>query len=213
MLSAVETWPFAIAALLLLLIAAVEIIAVVVGASLSEWLHHSVADLDTDALNGTQGSFDKLLGWLHVGKAPVLVLLVLALASFSLLGFGLNLAAQHLFSVWVTPFVSIPLAFVATLPLVHVLGASLCRIVPHDQTYAVSFDSLIGRVATIVNGTARPGYPAQARVSNEHGQALYVMVEPETAGVTFEIGDPVLLNRRIAGNRFKGTISPWLDSA
>ena len=36
--------------------------------------------------------------------------------------------------------------------------------------------------AAVGNGTARPGYPAQAKVANEHGQNLYVSVEPEAEG-------------------------------
>ena len=79
-----------------------------------------------------------------------------------------------------------PAAFFATLPIVRILGAGLARLIPQDQTYAVSFDSLVGRIATIVTGTARQGYPAQAKVPNEHGQTLYVMVEPDTEGMTFQ---------------------------
>ena len=75
----------------------------------------------------------------------------------------------------------------------------------------MSFESLIGRVATIVSGTARPGYPAQARVMNEHGQNLYVMVEPETDGVTFGSGEQILLKKQISGSRFAGVVNPWPD--
>ena len=83
--------------------------------------------------------------------------------------------------------------------------------IPQDQTFAVSFDSLVGRVATIVTGTARTGYPAQARVANEHGQNIYVMVEPETEGVTFGVGEQILLKKQISGSRFAGVVNPWPD--
>ena len=95
---------------------------------------------------------------------------MLFLAGFALTGFALNMVAHRFFGVWVPPIISVPAAFFATLPIVRILGAGLARLIPQDQTYAVSFDSLVGRVATIVSGTARPGYPAQARVPNEHGQ-------------------------------------------
>ena len=40
---------------------------------------------------------------------------------------------------------------------------------------------------------------------------LYVMVEPEAEGMTFQSGERVLLYKRIAGNRFSGAVSPWPD--
>ncbi|MGH8239610.1 MAG: YqiJ family protein [Steroidobacteraceae bacterium] len=207
MLFAAETWPFTAATFLMLLIAIVEGVAMVVGATLSGMLQHHLPD----PWDNLHGPFDKLLGWLHVGRVPFLVLLVLFLAGFALTGFALNMVAHRFIGVWVPPIVSVPAACFATLPIVRILGAGLARLIPQDQTYAVSFDSLVGRVATIVGGTARPGYPAQARVPNEHGQTLYVMVEPDAEGMTFEGGERVLLTKRIAGSRFAAAINPWPD--
>jgi hypothetical protein len=206
-LFAPETWPFTVATFLLLLIAIVEGIAMVVGSSLSQSLQHLLPDPGDVHV----GIFDTLLGWLSFGRVPVLVLIVLLLASFALAGFGLNLIVHQLFGFWVpTPIAAIAALLIA-LPTVRFAGAGLARIIPQDQTYAVSFDSLVGRVATIVGGTARVGYPAQAKVPNEHGQTLYVMVEPETEGVTFQSGERVLLNKQISGNRFAGAVNPWPD--
>jgi hypothetical protein len=199
-LFAPETWPFTVATFLLLLIAIVEGIAMVLGSSLSQPLQHLLPDPGDVHV----GLFDKLLGWLSFGRVPALVLMVLFLASFALTGFALNLVVRQLFGFWVPPLISSIAAFL-------IAGAGLARVIPKDQTYAVSFDSLVGRVATIVNGTARPGYPAQAKVANEHGQMLYVMVEPEAEGMTFQSGERVLLNKRLAGNRFAGAVNPWPD--
>lgn len=207
MLLAAETWPFTVATFLMLLIAIVEGIAMVAGANLSEWLQHVLPD----PWDSVHGPFDKLLGWLHVGRVPVLVLLVLFLAGFALTGFALNIVAHRMLGAWVIPLISVPLAFFATLPMVRTLGAGIARLIPQDQTYAVSFESLIGRVATVVIGTARQGYPAQAKVSNEHGQSIYVMVEPDTDGITFQGGERILLTKQIAGSRFAGVVNPWPD--
>ena len=191
----------------MLLIAIVEGVAMVAGATLSGMLQHHLPD----PWDNLHGPFDKLLGWLYVGRVPFLVLLVLFLAGFALTGFALNMVAHRFIGAWVSPIISVPAAFFATLPIVRILGAGLARLIPQDQTYAVSFDSLVGRVATIVGGTARPGYPAQARVPNEHGQTLYVMVEPDAEGMTFESGERVLLTKRIAGSRFAAAVNPWPD--
>jgi hypothetical protein len=46
---------------------------------------------------------------------------------------------------------------------------------------------------------------------NEHGQTLYVMVEPDTEGMQFQGGERVLLTKQIAGSRFSAGINPWPD--
>lgn len=205
--TAAQTWPFTVATLLLLLIAIVEGIALCVGGSFSTWLEQFAPDPP----DGVHGIFNEALGWLQLGRVPVLVLMVLFLAGFAITGFAANMVTQRIFGFWLTPLISVPFAIFTTLPLVRMLGSSLARIIPRDQTYAVSFDSLVGRVATIVTGTARHGYPAQARVDNEHGQALYVMVEPDLEGESFDSGAQVLLVKQLAGSRFACILNPRPD--
>jgi hypothetical protein len=202
---AAQTWPFAVATLLVLMITAVEGIALLIGGNVSSWLDHLVNPAD-----GLHDGFDKALGWLHVGRVPALVLLVTFLAAFALTGFALNMVVHRLFAIWVPTLIAVPIAFITALPLVRILGAGLARVIPADETFAVTLDSLVGRVATILGGTARPGYPAQAKVTNQHGQTLYVMVEPDGAG-TFESGASVLLVRQISGSRFAGIANPRPD--
>jgi hypothetical protein len=206
-LFAPDTWPFTAATLLMLLIAIVEGIAMMVGGNVSESLQEWLPDPWDDV----HGPFDKLLGWLYVGRVPLLVLLVLFLAGFAITGFALNMIVHRVTGAWVPLILSVPAAFFATLPIVRIFGAGLARLIPHDQTFAVSFDTLVGRIGTIVNGTARQGYPAQAKVPNEHGQALYVMVEPEAEGMTFQSGERVLLTKQISGSRFAAVVNPWPD--
>src|SRR3954451_6827115 len=105
----------------MLLIAIVEGLAMVVGASISETLHHALPD----SWDGTHGSFDKMLGWLYVGRVPMLVLIVLFLASFALAGFALNMVVHRFVGIWVPPLFAVPLAFIATLPIVRILGAGV----------------------------------------------------------------------------------------
>jgi hypothetical protein len=206
-LFAPDTWPFTAATLLMLLIAIVEGIAMMVGGNVSESLQEWLPDPWDDV----HGPFDKLLGWLYVGRVPLLVLLVLFLAGFAITGFALNMIVHRVTGAWVPLILSVPAAFFATLPIVRIFGAGLARLIPHDQTFAVSFDTLVGRIGTIVTGTARQGYPAQAKVPNEHGQALYVMVEPEAEGMTFQSGERVLLTKQISGSRFAAVVNPWPD--
>jgi hypothetical protein len=206
-LSAVETWPFVVATLLLLLITAAEGLALLVGVSLFHWLDHWLPNISS----AEHGALDKGLGWLHVGRVPALALLVLFLAAFAMTGFALNMVAHRLFGLWAPAWLAVPIAVITGLPIVRILGAGVARLVPSDESFAVSLDSLVGRVATVLGGTARNGYPAEAKVLNQHGQTLYVMVEPDAAEAIFEAGASVLLVRQISGTRFSGIANPRPD--
>jgi hypothetical protein len=48
----------------------------------------------------------------------------------------------------------------------------------------------------VLEGTARRGYPARAKVIDQHGQAHYVMVEPHDDGDTVAQGETGLLVRQ-----------------
>ena len=207
LLSAAEVWPFVVATLVMLLITALEGVALLVGVSAFHWLDH----LLPSGTGAGHGGFDKGLGWLHIGRVPILALLVLFLAAFALLGFAANLVVHHLFGLWLPVWLSMPLALLSALPIVRMLGAGLARLIPADESFAVSLDSLVGRVATVLRGTARHDYPAEAKVSTQHGQTLYIMVEPDLEGETFEAGTSVLLVRQIAGSRFAGITNPRPD--
>ena len=57
------------------------------------------------------------------------------------------------------------------------------------------------RRGTILEGTARRGQPARAKVVDQHGQAHYVMVEPHNDSDVVAPGETALLVRR-AGPTF-----------
>jgi hypothetical protein len=209
-----ETWPFAVASLLILSIAVIEGIALLIGTTATGWLdsllHHS-PDGFLDHSPDAPESPDSWLGWLHLGKVPLLVLVVLFLALFALIGFALDLVAAGVFGAMIPPLIAAPVAAVAALPLMRVCAGGIAHLIPSDQTYAVSLDTLVGRVAVIVSGTARLGYPAQGKVTSEHGQVHYVMVEPDVAEVTFAQNDAVLLVKRLTPTRFQAIRNPRPD--
>ncbi|HEX8061881.1 MAG TPA: YqiJ family protein [Allosphingosinicella sp.] len=175
--------PFSVALLLMLMIGAVE--AFGLGASAVHLDVH--ADID--------GGGD-LLGWLGIGRVPLLMLIVVFLALFGLSGLAIQQFAGPLPS-----WIAVPAAAAAALPLTGFGARGLARIMPGDETTAVSLDSLVGRRGTITIGTARRGSPAQARVADIHGQPHYVMVEPYDDDHAIGEGETVRLDRR-EGNIF-----------
>lgn len=195
-----ESAPFVVAIAVVVLLGVVELVALLLGGTAWGWLDHA---FDGDGPDG-------FLGWLHVGRAPFLALLVIFLTAFAVVGLALNLVATHLVHVGVPRLISIPLAVALAIPAVRMLGGRVARLVPRDETYAVSHAELVGRIATMLgNGSA--GRPAQAKVPDGKGHTLYVMVEPDDTVPALSTGDPVLLVRQIAGTRFTGIPNPHPD--
>lgn len=133
--------------------------------------------LDADAADGADGGLGAALDWLNAGRLPLLVLLILYLALFAVAGFGIQLAAATLVGLLPWP-VAAGGAAAAALALTRQTSRPLARILPLDETTAVDIDSLVGRRARIVLGTARAGHAARAEVTDAHGQRHFVMVEP-----------------------------------
>lgn len=196
-----ELWPFVLATGLMIALAAAEAAALLIGFTAMPWHDGAMAD-------PPDGFFGDALGWLHFGKVPLLVILIMFLTTFAVAGFITQFVARGVIGAFVPWPPAAALALVAAVFGVRFGGGAIGRIIPRDETSAVSDASLVGRVGTIVIGTARAGKPAQARVRDERGASHYVMVEPEEADQVFDAGTSVLLVRHVSGRRFQAIHNP-----
>lgn len=198
-----QNMPFTISLVLMLAMAILEGVTTLIGAGFSDLLDSILPDMDVDvdvdldadldADFHTPGLFTKLLGWLKVGEVPILMLVIVFLTSFGLIGlFCQSMSVRFLGHMLPGALASIP-SFFATLPVVRMCGGVLARIIPKDETESVSEESFVGRVAVITLGQAECGKAAQARLNDEHGQAHYIMVEPDLPDACFEQGSVVLI--------------------
>ncbi|MDO9483517.1 MAG: YqiJ family protein [Hydrogenophaga sp.] len=194
-----ETWPFGSALLLMLALFIMEGAGLLFAASPSSWLDGLVPDLP-DSLEGP-------LAWLHVGKVPFLILLGIFLAGFSMSGYAIQAFSSALFGQLMPAWLAAVPAMLGGMSLVRGLGGLLARLVPSDETSAVSEMSLIGRAGLVVQGTARQGSAAQMKLRDMHGRTHYVLVEPDLPGETFEEGVSVLLVKK-NGARYMGIRNP-----
>lgn len=186
--------PFVAALVLMLLIGAVEALGLGGGLALGEGLDGLDGDVNVET--------PSLLSWINVGRLPLLMLIVVFLFGFGMTGLiGQRIVAALLGqpAAW---FLAAPAALAAALPTTRVFGRWVSRVLPRDETTAVSRDSLVGRVAVIVTGEARRASSAQARVRDTHGQVHYVMVEPDDAQDVFAQGSSVILVRHAGAKYF-----------
>lgn len=210
LLGSPECFPFTVALTVMVIIGAVEGASTLLGLSASAGLESILPDVDLPDLDpGIDADIDapgdmlsQTLSWLRVGRVPVLILLILFLAAFGASGVVLQALLRSL-TGWLAPgwLAAVP-AFLVAVPVMRGLADLTARVLPQDETSAVSRRTFIGRVAEIVLGTAKTGEPAQARVRDGLGRTHYVMVEPDVNGEEFHAGDAVLLVRA-DGPRFR----------
>lgn len=201
--------PFLIALALMLAIGALEVMALVIGASVFEHVDDFfTAHFDVGA---SEGLIAQSLGWLHIGRAPMLVLIVLFLGGFAVIG----LVGQWLFSsilgLQLPTVLAMIGSFMLTLPFVRTTGGLIARHVPRIETSAVSEDSFVGRVAVITGAAATFGAPTEAKLTDEHGQSHYILVEPDEENTTLEKSEAVLVVARVSGTRFRAIPNPRPD--
>ncbi|MDR1164067.1 MAG: YqiJ family protein [Candidatus Accumulibacter sp.] len=165
--------------------------------------------IDADAaLDGTQQGASVLLAWFHVGRVPFLMLLILFLFAFGASGFVIQAFARRVSGDFLPSGLAACGAFLAAIPTLRAGGFVLLKILPQDESQAVSLDSLVGRAGIIVLGTARVGVAAQARVRDEYGRFHYILVEPDDEKCSFGANTEILLVKRVGGMKFQAIKNP-----
>ncbi|MBN9669673.1 YqiJ family protein [Roseibium aggregatum] len=160
-----------------------------------------VASTTTGASAAGQGVFSQMLAWLCFGRVPALIILVIFFTGFGLAGYVLQSLVQSV-SGWLLPgVVASAAAFAGALPLTRVTALGLSKVMPKEESDAVSRATFVGKPALIVQGHARKGLPAQARLKDARGQSHYVFVEPDIEDEVLEQGTEVIIVRQ-AGAHF-----------
>ncbi|SEM99426.1 Protein of unknown function [Sphingomonas gellani] len=156
-------------------------------------------DLDGDVGGDMHGG---VLDWLGLGgELPILIWLTSLLGCFTVAGVAIQQVAEG----WRAAPLAWPLATAGALLVGGLLNTfaarMLARIIPGFETSVISSDDLLRQRATVLEGTARRGAPARAKVVDRHGQAHVIMVEPHDDRDAIASGSTVLIVRR-DGARF-----------
>lgn len=209
-LFASDNAPFMFACAVLVLLLVLQLISLVLGFGVETPLDMAIPDLDLDPginvdlpteIHVDGGNLEAVSGplraltWLGLGRVPVVLLIGLYLTFFAAVGFTLQgvvysfTGQRYLLPFWIA---WVP-ALAATVPLARYASIGIARIMPREETTAVSTRTFIGRVAIIITGTARSGSPAEAKLHDEHGQVHYLLVEPDVQSEEFTQGTDVLI--------------------
>lgn len=177
--------PFVVAGITVLVLAVLEVLAVVLGWTVSDVIDSLLPGVDIEA-----GDAPGVLSWLGFGKAPFLVVLIVILACFAITG----ILIQHILLTWtgttLWPALAVILALAITLPSASFLSGVLARLIPADETSGIHRDHLVGCHGHIAQGVASHDRPAEAQVTGPKGLRHWIMVRAER-GESLSPGTPI----------------------
>lgn len=161
------TYPFAIAALILIGLVAIELVAMLIGMSATGLVDHGLPGhaVEGHAEHGLLGAW---MSWLNAGGVPLLVLIMIWLACFAIAGFAIQGIAQAVFAMLPTLIASLG-ALALAAPATRTLSRWTAKIFPREETSVVSQADFIGLTGTVVLGPLDQGKPGRVRVKDRHG--------------------------------------------
>jgi len=187
--------PFIIAGLVMTGLVVIETVSLVAGFSLSHFVDQG---LDPEAFGGYHadagetGFVGGLMGWVNAGRVPLLIFIITWLAAFAAAGFMVQSLAIGL--VAPLPVLAASLvAFCAAAPATRFMTRLVSRIVPRDETYAVSNDELVGRVAEVTLGPLDQGPAGRVKVRDPHGNWHFLMAKAVEGHDPIPVGAQALL--------------------
>ncbi len=187
--------PFTIAGLVMAGLVLIETLSLVAGLSLSQVIDQGF-DLDTHnghhADLGENGLLGGVMGWVNAGRVPVLILLIAWLAAFAAAGFVIQTLAMSLWAALPT-LAAGPAAFLLAAPATRFTTRLVSRIIPREETYAVSDDDLVGRIAEVTLGPLDQGPAGRVKVRDPHGNWHFLMAKATEGQAPVPVGAQVLL--------------------
>ena len=163
---------------------------VMLGIGLIEAIGLGLGHLDVDAEGG-------VLDWLGFGSdIPILIWLTSLLGCFTIAGVAIQQIATALTGAPMHVGLAGGGALLAGGALNTLVANGLVRVMPGFETTAISTDELIRLRGTILDGNARRGTPARAKVVDRYGQAHFIMVEPHQDSDVIPAGATALIVRR-----------------
>lgn len=188
-----EMWIYNASMSIVVALLVAEFLALMVGGS----LNHTV-DLDAD--------LEASLDWLHLGKIPLIVFLIVLLSSFSFVGYGISFLAKALGFSALSPWISAPIALVTSLPIVSVAGRALAKFMPGFESDAITNNDLLGKIGVITVGECRKDLAAEVRITMEDKRSSYarvVLTDPDAVATK---GQELVLVRHVSGNLYEAVV-------
>lgn len=135
------------------------------------------------------------LGWLGLGKMPMLIWLATLFMSFGVAGVALQGLVTTLTGSPLNVLLAVIPCGAAAIWFTGQFGALFAQLLPKTETQSVSARQLGRRKGTVTQGTAARGTPAEVRVTDRYGNTHYLRAEPMHDADTIPQGAEVLVLR------------------
>jgi hypothetical protein len=160
-------------------------------------------DTEVEATSSGETSLvGSILDLMGMRKLPLSVSLALFAAGFAAAGISTQVILHSVSGMMLPKWIMVPVAIVAAAVLTRKLSGFVVRIIPSEETAAVSERSLGRRRGVVTVGVASAGRPAEVRVTDGYGNTHYIMVEPLSAKDEIPAGSEVLV-LRMRGGEFR----------
>lgn len=208
---------FSIALLVMIGITLIEVLSTIVGASasssfdhaLNAMFHidaghidishaeHSLGDHDAEAT----GVISNAIGWLNVGRTPMLILLICFLAMFSAVGYSITEIVMAVFPLpaFLMKWITVPCAFIGAIYFTRTSSRFIGRIIPRDETSALDESDMVGLVGEVVIGPVQSGETAKAVFYDKFMTMHRIFVEPMHPEDVIPQGEKVLIVQKEHG--------------
>jgi hypothetical protein len=191
-LLAPDVRPFAVAAAIMIALGGIELLTTLVGFSIGQLVGDGVT-VEADSHSGLDGLFL----WVNAGRLPLLILIILALGVFAIEGFLLQ-GIAHIIGIAVPVAIAAVAAAAGSIPVIRTTSRGLARIIPRDETYAVSDSDFVGKVALVSIGPLDQGLPGRVRLKDVFGNWHTVPARASSDSQALPVGASVLLVDRDA---------------
>lgn len=168
----------------------VELVSMLLGASVSSLLddgfsHHTPGE----SHSGLLGSW---MSWLNAGGVPVLVLAVILLAAFAVAGFVIQAISSAAIIGPMPDYAAITGALAAAIPVTRWASRALAKIIPRDETSVLHQSDFIGLVGTVTLGPLDQGNPGTVRVKDRYDN-IHSLRAKAAVGYTIATGEHILI--------------------
>lgn len=167
--------PFAISSYVLAVLLSLELLMILTGLGGSSFLDDFLPDIPEPPADVL--SLSAALYYFGIGQVPALMLVTIFSAFFSISGLIIQSLSINILGfplpVWIAVAISIPSTLLFSRPVSMALG----RVINSKKGHAPSTNSLIGRVATITDGTSTFTSSAAAQVRGPDDSLLDIYVK------------------------------------
>jgi hypothetical protein len=154
-------------------------------------------NIETPEIESNGLTFSELFGWINKGRVPTLILLIIFLWLFSIIGLLIQHTNMILNNYYLNIYLVIIISLTLSIPTTRYFSYILSKIIPKDETSAISSNMFTGNECEIILGEATNHNFAEAKFKDSFNQIHYIRVISLLESDSFKKGDIAFIHSQI----------------